>query len=663
MNRLAAQTSPYLRQHQDNPVDWYPWGEEAFALARELDRPLFVSIGYSACHWCHVMAHESFEDDELARYLNEHFVSVKVDREERPDVDAIYLEAVQAITGSGGWPLSVFVNHDGAPFFGGTYFPPTPRHGLPSFRQILEAVSRAWAEKRSDLAAQSNIVLEALNERLTPAHGSLDLTAAETDALFGRAIDRFAELYDPEHGGIGEAPKFAQPPMLELLAEAAGRGDEKSLEMLANTLDAMAAGGIYDHLGGGFARYSVDRFWLVPHFEKMLYDQASLARVYLHAYLLTGTSRWRQVVEETLEYVLRDLSQPGGGIAAAEDADSEGHEGLFYVWTPEEFLEVLGEGAQRAMDYYGVVPGGNFEGRSILHRPVKGALERSPEIEAARAALFERRAQRVRPGLDEKIVTEWNAMIAGTLAEAGAALGNTRFVDAAVEVATFLLEHLRDGSGRWLRSYAAGHADNLATAGDYAWLIDAFTRIGEATGQAIWTTRALEAAEGLMGLFSADNGAFYLTGSDSPALVVRPQDRHDGVVPAVGSIATSALYRLGALTGDQRVRQRAEESLAARAELITEGPLAVAHLCGAARAMSRGSIEIVISGDRPDLVRASARTYLPHAVLAWGEPWPSPLWQGREGEGAYVCTNGVCLLPIGDVEDLVRALETNRLNP
>ncbi len=653
-NRLARETSPYLRQHAENPVDWYPWGDEALAVAAALDRPLFVSIGYSSCHWCHVMAHESFEDESIAERLNASFVAVKVDREERPDLDAIYLEAVQALTGSGGWPLSVFATPDGRPFFGGTYFPARDRPGHAGFATVLDAVAQAWRERRGELTSQADELTGAVAQRLHPPQVAPGAPSVGADELVERAIERFEALYDPEHGGLGGAPKFPQPPILELVLRAQLGGRAGLDHKLGATLAAMASGGIYDHLGGGFARYSVDRAWQVPHFEKMLYDQALLARLYLHAWQVSGDARWRQVLDETLGYVLRDLAAPGGGLCCAEDADSEGEEGRFYVFSPGELLAALGaEGAAVAADWYGVDARGNVEGgRTVLHRRVRGDLLRPAAVEACRAALFAARAERVRPGLDDKILTEWNAMAASVLAEAAGATGDRRYRAAAVGIGEFLLAHLRDPGGRWQRARTGGQARHLAVAGDYAWLVDCFTRLGELTGRARWTLEAERTARELVALFSAEDGGWYTTGADAPALVVRPRDAYDGVTPAAGSVAALALARLGTILGDDGLLDRARATVDALRGALEAGPLAFAHLLGAASLLEHGALEIVVGGDRPALAATAQRWYLPEAVLAWGEATPSPLFTGREDGRAYVCRHGVCLEPAGDAAAL-----------
>ncbi|MDZ7734077.1 MAG: thioredoxin domain-containing protein [Acidimicrobiia bacterium] len=483
-NRLADETSPYLRQHRDNPVDWYPWGDEAFERARSEDRPILLSVGYSACHWCHVMAHESFEDDEVAGLMNDLFVNVKVDREERPDVDAVYMDAVQAMTGHGGWPMTVFLMPDGRPFFAGTYFPDQARHGMPSFLDVMAAVNRHWTENREELVDQAG--------RLTDAIGRTAALVAPGDLpgddVLQTAYRGIATEFDArEHGGFGTAPKFPQGMVLDLLLRAyRHNGSEDTLDMVTRSLYAMASGGIYDHLGGGFARYSVDDHWLVPHFEKMLYDKALLARAYLHAWQVTGDQRFRQVLDETVEYVLRDLRHPDGGFFSAEDADSEGVEGRFYVWTLDELREVAGDDADDAVEWWGVTERGNFEGgTNILERPVRGDLLRPEAVERARQRLFERREQRVRPGLDDKVLAEWNALFLAVLAEAAAATGDARWLDVARRNGEFLLANLRRDDGRWLRSWQAdGGARHLAFAADHAAIVDAFVHLAEATGEA-----------------------------------------------------------------------------------------------------------------------------------------------------------------------------------
>ena len=697
MNRLSDQTSPYLRQHAGDPVEWYPWGDEALARARELDRPLFVSIGYSSCHWCHVMGHESFADAGTAEVMNRHFVSIKVDREERPDLDAIYMEAVQAATGHGGWPMSIFATPEGLPFLAGTYFPDRARHGMPAFGQVLEAVIDAWSARRNDVEAQARTLADAVSSRLgapavpaaappatpeaagKPASGGLaggglaagglasgGLALGEAGKLSREAVERLRSIFDAVDGGFGSAPKFPQPLLLDLLLrDHVSTGASEPLEMVQSTLAAMASGGIYDHLGGGFARYSVDHRWSVPHFEKMLYDQALIARVYLRAWQLDGDPRWLQVLDETISYVLRDLRDPGGGLFSAEDADSEGEEGRFYVWTPEELTSVLGSPlAEAAAAWYGVTPAGNFEGRrTVLHRALRGDLLRPTRIEEARARLFAARAGRVRPGLDDKVITEWNAMMCSTLAEAAAATGRDDWAKAAAEIARWLLGHLRREDGRVLRSWCRGRADLPGYAADYAWIVDCCTRLGELTGDQSWTAEALRTGRELLRLFSDAAGRLYTTGSDAEPLVVRPRERHDGVTPAAGSVAAVALARLGALAGDHGLTEAAERILAAAKPELEAAPLAFGELLLAAALLERGPVEIAVTGEREDLVRAAQLRYSPMTVLAWRSvgavdeaTFVSPLLAGREDGFAYVCMRGACLAPVESVEALLSAI-------
>jgi uncharacterized protein YyaL (SSP411 family) len=618
MNRLAEETSPYLRQHQDNPVDWYPWGDEAFARAKAEDKPVLLSVGYSACHWCHVMAHESFEDPAVAAVMNDLFVNIKVDREERPDVDSIYMEAVQALTGHGGWPMTVFLTPDKKPFYGGTYYPREPRHGMPGFVQVLEAIDEAWKERRGEVDDQAGRLTHALGHvaELAPADAPVDRSVLDT------AVSSLRSQFDPEWGGFGQAPKFPQESSLELLLRAAAQGGRPEiLQMVTDTLDAMAAGGIYDHLGGGFARYSVDTFWLVPHFEKMLYNQAMLGRVYLHAFQLTGEPRFLQILAETLEYVLRDLRDAAGGFYSAEDADSEGVEGKFYVWRPQEIEAVLGaDESPAALEWWDVKEEGNFEGANVLHRPVRGDLLRPPHIERARERLFEVREERVRPGLDDKVLTEWNALFLSTLAEAAAVTQNDEWLDAAVQNAEFLLRKLRRDDGRWLRAWQGGRAKHLAYANDYAALVDAFTRLAEATGQARWITEAKTTADAMLDLFWDDkHGGLFTTGHDAEQLITRPKDILDSALPAANSVAALSLLRLGALTANTRYTEHAEAILRLLADPMGRQPSAFAHLLEAVDLATAGTTEIVITGDRTDLVAAVQQRYLPNAVLAWGE--------------------------------------------
>ncbi len=651
MNHLADETSPYLRQHRDNPVDWYPWGEEALGRARQLDRPVLLSVGYSACHWCHVMAHQCFEDPEVAQAMNEQFVNIKVDREERPDVDAIYMEAVQAQTGGGGWPMTVFLAPDGRPFFGGTYFP------KPVFLDLMTQVAAAWRDHRADLERDADRLADAVRSGIRVTGGTQaapGTQAALSPSLVTGAVDALRGAFDPEWGGFGRAPKFPQASMVEL----ALRGG--AVDVVTTTLDAMASGGIYDHLGGGFARYAVERRWLVPHFEKMLYDNAQLIRLYTHGWQVTGADRYRQVVEETVAYLLRPpMRSAAGGIHSAEDADSEGVEGKFYVWSRHEVDALAG---LAALDWYGVTAEGNWEGKNILWRPARGDLIRPPAVEDARRKLFEAREQRVRPGLDDKVVTEWNAMAVAALAEAGAAMGRTDWVSVAAEVAEFLLRSLRRPDGRWLRAWQGGRAGrHLAYAVDYAWLVEAFTRLAEATGQARWVAAAREAADELMRLFSdPGEGGFFTTGEDAEKLIVRSKDTYDGATPSANSVAAVALLRLAALTGEARYGDAGTGVVRLMEPLLARHPTAFTNHLAAVDLVVSGVTEVAVTGDRGDLVAAVAARYLPTAVLAWGEPYPSPLWEGRttpQTEGkAFICRDHTCGAPVEDHDSLLEQL-------
>ncbi len=652
MNRLATETSPYLRQHADNPVDWYPWGDDAFEEARRRDVPILLSVGYSACHWCHVMAHESFEDPAVAAVMNRVFVNVKVDREERPDVDDIYMEATQAMTGQGGWPMTVVCAPDGRPFFAGTYFPKERRGGMIGFVELCERIDELWHTRREELLEQA--------DQLTGSLGRSALLEM-TSGLPGveeldRAVDALLAASDLAHGGLGGAPKFPQPMAQEVIAAAAVRGDERARAALLATLDNMAAGGIYDHLGGGFSRYAVDGVWLVPHFEKMLYDNALLLRLYLHGWQLTGEDRFRQVLSETVAYVLRDLRLPGGGVASAEDADSEGEEGRFYLWRDEEVREVLGDDADVALEWYGFRAGGNFEhGTTIPNRlHAVGELARLPELEAARKALFDARAARVRPGLDDKVLTEWNAYLVAALAEAGAALDEAPWVEAAVEIAEFLLANLRQPDGRWLRAWQVdAGAKHLAYATDHGALVDAFTRLAESTGEARWITEARATADALLDLFWDDaRGGVFTTGHDAEALIARPKDLMDNATPGANGLAAVGLLRLAALTDEPRYREAGEIVVRLVGPLAVQHPTAFGHVLAALDLLVRGTTEVVVAGDRGDLVAAVHRRYLPNAVLAWGERYDSPLWSGRDDGRAYVCQRYACQLPAADVETL-----------
>ncbi len=667
-NRLAAETSPYLQQHRDNPVDWWPWGEEAFAEARRLDRPVLLSVGYSACHWCHVMAHESFENPEIAALMNRLFVNVKVDREERPDVDSIYMQAVQAMTGRGGWPMTMFLTPRGVPYFGGTYFPPEDRHGMRGFPYVLQAAADAYHTQKEDVAR----VGEQLRQALTPPR----LRAGDDDLqpqLVEQAVASLVEMTDRRHGGFGGAPKFPHPANLDLLLRHhAVSGDAAALDAALLTLDRMARGGIYDHVGGGFHRYSVDAQWAVPHFEKMLYDNAQLAPVYLHAHQLTGEARWRRVCDETLDYVVREMRLPEGGFASTQDADSEGEEGRFFVWTPEQLTEVLGEDdGTLAARVFGVSPAGNFEhGTTVLSLPYPveqvalslgedaGALQQ--RIDGIRRRLHEAREHRVHPGRDGKVITSWNAMMLGAFAEAGAALGRDDYVQVASRCAEFLLANLQH-DGVLLRTWKDGTAKITGFLEDSAFLADALLTLYEATGEPRWFSEAQRLAEDMLRRFHDPVAGFYDTAIDAEPLLVRPRTLDDNAVPAGQSIAAHAMLRLYALTGTQRWYDAARAVVAPLAPAIARSVLGLGNLAWSLQMLTHPRREVAVAGDRNsaatlELVHAVQRRFDPLRVLAWGEPDGVPLLQDRPGidgrAAVYVCRDFACERPVATVAEL-----------
>ena len=657
VNRLGAETSPYLRQHRDNPVDWWAWGPQAFEEARRRNVPVLLSVGYSACHWCHVMAHESFEDETVAAEMNRRFINIKVDREERPDIDAIYMDAVQAMTGRGGWPMTVFLTPAGEPFYGGTYFPAA------NFVRLMEAITDAWANRREELEKNTAALREAIS-RSTKLRPTVTLPG---EAQLDKAIQALAASFDREWGGFGAAPKFPSTMSLDLILTSwLTSGDDAAREIVTTSLDAMASGGMYDHIGGGFARYSVDREWLVPHFEKMLYDQALFVRVYTHAATTLHESRWRQVVTETIDYVLRDLRQPAGGFSSAEDADSpgpdgHGHEGLFHTWTVDEVRAVLGADADLALEWFGITPAGNFEGRSIPNRlHARGDLARPAAIEDVRQRLFEARQQRPRPALDDKVLTEWNGLMIAALAEAGMLLGRPDWIDAAVAAGDFLRLELRQPNGRWFRSWHADgdpRARHDALAADHAALVDAFTRLAEATGEARWISEATQAADVLLDHFwDVDHGGLFTTPDDGEQLVARQKDLFDNATPSANSLAAVALYRLAALTGEVRYANHADRILQLLGSILEQAPTAFSNALAAADLRVRGITEVAVVGDRPDLLEVVSTRWRPDVVVAWGEPYDSPLWQGREAGLAYVCRNYACQAPQSTAEGLLAQL-------
>jgi uncharacterized protein YyaL (SSP411 family) len=626
MNRLAEETSPYLLQHADNPVDWYPWSEEAFARARAEDKPVLLSVGYAACHWCHVMEHESFEDDATARLMNERFVNVKVDREERPDVDALYMDAVVALTGHGGWPMTVFLTPDGVPFFGGTYFPPEPRHGMPSFRHVLEAISQLYRERRGDVEGTASQLQEALTQsaRFAPSREPL------TEQLLWDAARGLRAQFDPEWGGFGGAPKFPPASTLEFLLRMHLRGDEQALPMVTKTLDAMAAGGMYDLVGGGFHRYSVDRTWLVPHFEKMLYDNALLASAYLHAWVVTREERYRHVVEETLDYVLRELALPEGGIASAQDADTEGVEGLTFTWTDDEGVpsELLHP----------------FEhGRSII----RGKLD-----EELRTRLFRIREQRPKPLRDDKAIASWNGLVLAALAEGGRRLGRRDWLDAATRLGEFLLGPLSDEDGRLYRTYREGRAKNTGFLEDYADVVHGLYELHVATGELRWLEEANRLTRLAVKLFAdEERGGFYLTPAHGERLIARQKSFDDHPTPSGNSMLAYDLLRLARIYGDTELEGRAVGVFRLLREALGRAPHAFGHaLCALDLHFSPPRELAVVGPVDSDVARAALEPFQPNAVVAVGPAEGVPLLAGKElveGRPAvYVCENFACKAPV-----------------
>ena len=665
-NRLARETSPYLLQHAHNPVDWYPWGEEAFARAKAEDKPVLLSVGYSACHWCHVMERESFENAETAAVMNRHFVNVKVDREERPDVDHIYMQAVQTMTGQGGWPMTVFLTPDGTPFYGGTYFPPTDRHGLPGFPRLLQALAEAWATRRSDVLDNGRQLAAALGQesRLRAAGTLL------TDEVLFSAFQGVSSQFDEEHGGLGGAPKFPQPMIWEFVLRFARRGNHAyARRMVHTTLVRMARGGIYDHIGGGFARYSVDHLWLVPHFEKMLYDNAQLAALYLHAWQAFGDPDCRRVCEETLDYVRREMTDPLGGFYSAQDADSEGHEGKFFVWTADEMRAALGADADAAMAYWGVDRGPNFEGKNILWLPGDPQPERAAPW---RQRLFETRERRVKPGRDDKVLAAWNGLMASAFAEAGRVLRRADYVAAARRNVEFVLGSMRK-DGRLLRTWKAGQAKLKGYLDDHAMVTTALLELYAATFDRIWLDEARGLADAMLELFWDESvGGFFDTGTDHERLIIRPRNLYDNAVPCGSSVAVEALLRLAALTGQERYERHALAALRPMADLMARHPTAFGRFLCALDFYVGPRAEVVLVAphhieEASPLMQEVVGRFLPNLLVAGmvdGHHEVAagvPLLEGRRAvDGkptAYVCRNYTCELPVTDRAALATQLD------
>jgi uncharacterized protein len=674
-NRLAGEASPYLKQHAGNPVDWWPWGEAAFAEARRREVPLFVSVGYATCHWCHVMAHESFEDEDVARAMNAAFVNVKVDREERPDVDDALMAVCQAMTGSGGWPLNVLLTPDKKPFLAGTYFPKTSRHGRIGMLDLVARVSEAWRTQRADLVAQADHLLEHLGQA---NHAAGDLP----DDVLDQAEANLAKRFDAVHGGFGAAPKFPSPhTLLFLLRRHARTRQPQTLAMVERTLEAMAAGGIRDHLGGGFHRYSTDAHWLLPHFEKMLYDQAMLALAYTEAFQATGRADFADVARSTLDYVLRDLRDPAGGLRCAEDADSEGVEGKFYVWSKGEIEQVLGADAGLVCAAYGVAAEGNVHdeatrrktGANVLHLPramadvakAKGIPEATlaKSLADAREKLLRHRGQRIRPLLDDKVLTDWNGLAIAALAKAGAALSEPRYLAAAQEAALFIKREMRKPDGALRHRFHAGAKDDLAFLDDSAFLLWGLLELYDATLDASWLAWAIEVAAGL-GRFRDDAGGWFLARDDGEDLGVRRKEAYDGALPSGNAVAAWSLARLAALTGDDAWADEAARALRAFAGLAGKHPQAFTGLLMAHDFLQGPTRELLVAGKgKPvlDLVGVARQSYDPHRVLLlasaglakvapWTKEYPA------EPAGAYLCENRSCNRPVHSAADLRRLL-------
>jgi uncharacterized protein len=648
MNRLAAETSPYLLQHADNPVDWHPWGEEAFARARADDRPILLSVGYAACHWCHVMEHESFEDEEIAHLMNENFVCVKVDREERPDVDGLYMDAVVAMTGAGGWPMTVFLTPDGKPFYGGTYFPPEPRRGMPSFPQVLEAVAEAYRTRRSDLERQAEGLVDAIGAASRQAPSAEPLTSG---VLVG-AVPALRRIFDVVEGGFGGAPKFPPASTIELLLRLGsdGRADE-ALHMARRTLDGMAQGGMYDVLGGGFHRYSVDARWLVPHFEKMLYDNALLASAYLHAWVVTGEERYRRVSVETLDYLLREMRLPEGGFASAQDADTDGVEGLTYTWTPEEIAEAVGEAHTEWLQPF-------EHGRSIVRGDVPAEV---------RAQLLAARDRRPQPLRDDKALAGWNGLALAALAEAGARLRRADYLEAAVALAEFLLRTLSDGRGGLLRTYRAGEARIPAYLEDYANVANGLVELSWASGDLQWLEEARRLADLTVERFGDEaNGGFFVDAPDGDGLVARRKEFDDHPTPAGNSMAAFVLLRLARIYGDPDLERRAVGVFRLAKGLLERAPGAVPHLLCALDLHFSPSREVAVVGESEALRSAALEGFRPNTVFAFAaEPTDAvPLLAGKVlvtgRPAAYVCENFACRRPVTSAEELRAALSAGR---
>lgn len=690
-NRLAEETSPYLLQHAHNPVDWFPWGEEALAKSKSEDKPIFLSIGYSSCHWCHVMERESFENEEVAAVMNEFFVCIKVDREERPDLDDIYMSAVQAMTGSGGWPMSVWLTPDMKPFYGGTYFPPEDGFGKPGFKSLLKNIGEAWATRRGELVESA----DRMTEHITGLLGGQVGTAGKVSAgLIEQAIAQLGQSFDAQDGGFGGAPKFPSSPSIELLLRDYARtGNAKTLAMATTTLDKMAFGGIYDHIGGGFARYSTDEQWLVPHFEKMLYDNAQLAKAYLEAYQVTGSPRYRRVVEETFDYILRDMLDERGGFHSAEDADSEGEEGKFYVWTQQDVMALLGEEDGKLIcDVYQIKAGGNFSSREHYHAGqnifhMSGSLEdKAEEIGMTAEALLERlaalrekllveRSMRVRPGLDDKVLTSWNSMMITAFATGYQVLGEERYLEASQNAAMFILNEMTS-DGKLLRTHRKGESRLPAYLDDYAFMVLALMDVYESDFDPQWLREADALAKTMVEEFwDVEAGAFYFTSDDHKNLIVRTRPNYDGAEPSGNSMAAMCLLRLAKFTDNAEYYKMGERILETNQDSMSRAPRAFLKMMGALDFYLYPPKEIAIVGPAEsegvkELLSFVRKEFIPNKIVSYIDPANSkakeigeefPLLAGKTLVGgkpaAYVCKNYACKLPVTSTEDLAEQLK------
>jgi uncharacterized protein YyaL (SSP411 family) len=680
-NRLASEKSPYLLQHASNPVDWYPWGDEAFERAKKEDKPVFVSIGYSACHWCHVMEEESFSDDEVAGILNKHYISVKVDREERPDIDNICMKACQAMTGGGGWPLTVVMTPDGKPFFAATYLPKTSRFGQLGLMVVLPRIAEVWTNQRDELVATGERMADFIaDESIYGGGGELDSTAIES------AFESFRSTFDEAKGGFGTAPKFPSPHNLTLLLRWWERsGNEDALRMVTRTLDEMRRGGIYDHLGYGFHRYSTDAQWLVPHFEKMLYDQAMLAIAYTECFQATGESRYAETVREIFQYVLSRMTDPGGGFYSAEDADSEGEEGKFYVWRPDEIKELLGEERGEVFnDYYGVTEKGHLEGNSVLHqsKTLKEAAagakiseeELSKQLAEDRGKLLKERNKRIPPFKDDKVLTDWNGLMIAALAAGGRTLGEASYIEAASKLADFILEHMRRPDGRLLHRYRDGEAAIPAFIDDYAFLVWGLVELYEAGFEIRYLEAALELTEEMIRLFlDAEKGGFFFTGSDGKQMLARSKEAYDGAIPSGNSVAALNLLRLGRMTGKSEYEKTASQLMKHFGELVSRAAAGFCQMLVALDFALGPSKEVVVAGDRDaidtaSLLRVLQTRFMPRKVVVLqpgGQdlgiikkiaPYAGFMTPIDGRAAAYVCENYVCNRPVTDTAELEKLL-------